>query len=668
MRYRNALVSLVIACSAALLWYCVAPSSRDRTPAPQRPFVGEPKNGDQVPVNDYIVVDQFGYRPEMKKVAVLVDPEVGWNAKDSYVPGSTLEVRRWDDGGVVHSGAPVPWNGGATQPSSGDRGAWFDFSAVTQPGAYFIFDRKNGVRSYRFEIGKDVYRDVLKAAVRMFYFNRANHAKVEPFACVKGRCWKQRADYIGPNQDREARSVKARTDASTRRDLSGGWWDAGDTNKYVTFIEVVIHQLLSAYEDNPRAFGDDYGIPESGNGLPDLIDEIKVELDWLRKMQPKDLGGGALLKVGSIDHDDPLPEESTAPRYYYPEPCSSSTITVASVFAHSALVLGQFAPLKGYADELRQRALSAWEWYRTKPKSDSCDDGTIKSGDADRSLEEQEGIAVVAAVYLYALTGEQRFQDHLRENYEKTRPFSEDRWSAYDADQGDALLFYTTLPSADPELKKKILERKKAEGSSVEIYGFRPELDLYRAYMREDSYHWGSNQPRANFGNTNYDLLQYGLVAAEQKPAVLERVAGILNSFHGVNPLRTVYLSNMSAYGAENSASEIFHSWFRDKNRRFDSARESELGPAPGYVPGGPNKAYCKDLNPSEHRCAASTLKKQPPQKAYLDFNTGWEPQSEHDKSWEITEPAIYYQSAYIKLLSKFVGDPPAARTAPHGG
>jgi hypothetical protein len=262
---------------------------------------------------------------------------------------------------------------------------------------------------------------------------------------------------------------------------------------------------------------------------------------------------------------------------------------------------------------------------------------------------------VVAAVYLFALTGEPRFQNHLQQNYTKSRPFNEDRWSAYDADQGDALLFYTTLPKADPEIEKAILERKREEAKSVEIYGFRPELDLYRAYMREDSYHWGSKQPRANFATTNYDLIQYELVPDDQKASVSERVTGILNSFHGVNPMRTVYLSNMSAYGAEKSASEIFHTWFRDKDRRFDSAQKSELGPAPGYVPGGPNKAYCKDVDPKEHKCAASTLKKQPPQKAYLDFNTGWEPKSEHDKSWEITEPAIYYQSAYIKLLSKFV-------------
>ena len=39
-------------------------------------------------------------------------------------------------------------------------------------------------------------------------------------------------------------------------------------------------------------FGDDFGIPESGNGLPDLLDEIQVELEWLKRMQPSDLDSG----------------------------------------------------------------------------------------------------------------------------------------------------------------------------------------------------------------------------------------------------------------------------------------------------------------------------------------------------------------------------------------
>jgi endoglucanase len=616
-------------------------------------FVGEPKNGNEVPENRYLVVDQFGYRPDMKKVAILVDPQVGWNASDEYVPGDTLELRRFDDGGVVMSGTPQPWRNGDTQVSSGDRGSWFDFSAVTTAGSYFIFDRKNGVRSVKFDIDKDVYRNVLKAAVRMFYFNRSNFAKAKPFACVGDKCWLQGVDYMGPGQDKEAHSVLDRDNDKTARDLSGGWWDAGDTDKYTTFTYSVMHQLLTAYEENPRPFTDDFNIPESGNGLPDVIDEIQYELDFLKKMQAADLGGGALVKVGNVDYGDPVPEESKFKRYYYPEPCSAATVTLAGVFAHAALTLSKFDRLKDYAEDLRKRALSAWAYYGSHPKSDACDDGTIKSGDADVPLSDQDARAVVAAIYLYALTGDKQLNTFIDQNRGSTRPFKEDRWSIYDAAEGDAFLFYTTLPNADPELKKTILDRKELQWKTLDFYGMKPDKDLYRAFMREDSYHWGSNNPRANFGSTNYDMVQYKLLTGAQADGARDRAAGILNSFHGVNPMQLVYLSNMSFYGAERSCNEIYHTWFRDGDKRWDSAKDSELGPAPGYVPGGPNKSYC--ATDKDHKCYRSEFRKQPAQKAYMDFNTSYEPTRDYDMSWALTEPAIYYQAAYVKLLSKFV-------------
>src|SRR5262245_55911347 len=190
---------LVLASAIALAHgACISPP-QSATPK----FSGEPANGNAVTENRYIVVDQFGYRPDMKKVAILVDPQQGWNAKDEYVPGQTLEVRRFDDGARVMSGKPQRWLAGATQANAGDRGAWFDFSELKEPGSYFIFDRTNAARSVRFEIRSDVYRDVLKAAVRTFYFNRANSAKVKPFACVREKCWLTDVHYLGPGQDKE---------------------------------------------------------------------------------------------------------------------------------------------------------------------------------------------------------------------------------------------------------------------------------------------------------------------------------------------------------------------------------------------------------------------------------------------------------------------------------
>ena len=210
----------------------------------------------------YIMIDQFGYRPNDEKVAVLVDPQEGFNADDSFEPSGTVEVRRADDDSVVFSGETIVWNSGEMQESSGDKGWWVDFSSVTEPGSYYLADPENDMRSYSFDIAEDVYKNVLVAAMRMFYYNRANVAKEEPYADPR---WADGVNYVGNGQDTEARFVEDKENAELALDLSGGWFDAGDVNKYVTFAESPVHLLLTAFEENSQAFTDDFNIPESGN-------------------------------------------------------------------------------------------------------------------------------------------------------------------------------------------------------------------------------------------------------------------------------------------------------------------------------------------------------------------------------------------------------------------
>ena len=630
----------------------VAYPAEPKGAAPVPPPAGQ---GLTVPLQRYIVVDQFGYRPSMTKVAVLVDPERGWNAADSYAPEGSFEVRRWADGSVAFTARVTPWNNGQVDVNSGDRGAWFNFTRLVEPGVYYVYDPKGQVRSHPFEIAENVYAKVLKTAQRMFYFNRANFEKKKPYACQGERCWPQRVDYMGSGQDREARSVVDRKNAKAARDLSGGWWDAGDTNKYVTFSNEAVHALLTAYQEHPEAFTDDFGIPESGNGVPDLIDEVLVELNWLKKMQPADLEGGALLKVGNVEHGDPLPEESAFPRFYYPAPCSSATIVLASELAHGAVVLRSLPSARDDAHDLVERAERAWEHYHGHPKSDACDDGTIKSGDADKPLDEQNQIAVTAAVYLYDLTAKPSYGEYINEHYTSTEPFKSDQWSVYRHSQGDALLHYSRLKHADGSTANAIAKRKQSQSDGIDIYRLRPQFDLYRAFMRPGTFHWGSNIQRASVGNTNFDLVAYKLAKTpDDVQSFVDRAAGMLHSFHGVNPMQLVYLTNMYAVGGDACADEAYHHWFRDKHPKWDNARSSELGPAPGYVTGGPNKQFCQG-QPEQYACTRSPVRDQPPAKAYVDVNTSDDEKDPYAKSWELTEPSIHNQATYVRLLSKFV-------------
>ncbi len=593
-----------------------------------------------IPFNPHLVVDQFGYRPADRKVAVIRDPRIGYDSADHFTPGASYQVRRAEDGSVAYTGAPVPWRDGSVDAGSGDAGWWFDFSDLKDDGTYFIYDEQRKARSATFRIAQQVYAPILKAAMRTFYYQRSGFAKRAPSA---EDCWTDDVAFLGPGQDLEARDVTDRRNAAKARNLFGGWFDAGDTNKYVTFASAPVHQLLAAYEENPPAFTDEFGIPESGNGIPDLLDEVKWETDWLKRMQYAD--GSVALKVGTLEPTAGVkPSLDRNARYYIPS-CSSATIAAAGMFAHAALRFGAFAPLEQERAELGERAVRAWKQFQASPRQTACDNGEVKAGDADWDETDQNAEAVVAAVYLFALTGGKEYDDYVKAHYRETRPYRDSGWSRYNPHQGEALLFHARQSGVDQATAAAIVADKSADigAAGNRIYGLRPDDDLYRAYLNDGQYHWGSNNVRANYANTNLDAAR--LVEGELATPYVERAEEILHYFHGVNPFAMVYLSNMYRYGATRSANEIYHSWF-SQGTRWDSAVASQCGPAPGFVPGGPNVNAVADGVPASLAPPAG----QPRQKSYRDWNTPWP-----DSSWAITEPAIYYEASYIRMLSWFV-------------
>jgi hypothetical protein len=584
----------------------------------------------------FIHVDQFGYLPDAMKVAVFSDPQEGYNNHLSYEPSAEIQVRN-AEGELVYTAAPQAWNAGAVHSQSGDRGWWFDFSVVNEPGTYYIYDPVQEAQSAAFQIDEGVYYPVLKAAGRMFYYNRCNAAKPQAYA---GQ-WTDGVSFLNPLQDANCRYIGAPGNASLEKDLSGGWFDAGDYNKYVTFASSAVHNLLSAYEENPQAFGDDWNIPESGNGIPDLIDEIKWELDWLLKMVNED--GSVTIKMGSQNHSENAaspPSQNTDPRFYGPT-CSSASIAAAGMLAHAYFLFNTFPELEPYASELLDRAALCFAYSMPFAEQGTfetdCDDLSIVAGDADRSAEDQTAEFVLAAVYLLQATGDMAYGDWISTYAPGLEQIASGFWGPYNVPLSDALIRYSKLPDADQAIAGQIEESLEADVNNNYngYYGFST-LDLYRAYMPDWSYHWGSNFAKASYANLNYLVSQSGVVA-ETGP-LLEYLQEGLHYFHGVNPQSRVYLSNMYPFGAEHSVNEMYHLWFADGSI-YDHAQDSPLGPAPGYVVGGPNASFSiPSISPPGD---------QPVQKSYLDFNTSW-PQN----SWEITEPAIYYQATYLRLLA----------------
>ena len=216
---------------------------------------------------------------------------------------------------------------------------------------------------------------------------------------------------------------------------------------------------------------------------------------------------------------------------------------------------------------------------------------------------------------------------------------SEPTWSPYDAGAGEALAEYTTFKRADPALVAKIKAQLKRSAATA-AWAPAPTADLYRAWMVPTSYHWGSNFVRASYGLSSMVAAKYGGLDAATKARLKVRAADMLHSFHGVNPLNVVYLSNMGKLGAENSIRSIYH-------ERYNVNTPFAYNPPPGYVVGGPNQSYSGKA--AEGTPSVEWIKSQPRAKAYADFNRVW-PES----SWELSENAIYYQAMYVRLIAEF--------------
>jgi hypothetical protein len=320
------------------------------------------------------------------------------------------------------------------------------------------------------------------------------------------------------------------------------------------------------------------------------------------------------------------------------------------MFAHAAHAMKNIPGLAAYSADLVTRAEKAWDWYiaRRSNRDTEADTQEIKAGDADLSLEDQDEEEVVAAVYLYAATGRALYNDRIRDHYTVCRPWDDSWWGVWENWQGEAMMFYTTLAGAHGSVRDAVLAKRADEASWGELYRFDESQDLYRAYL--PIYTWGSNQTVCDLGETVWELVEHGIDRANEGRH-RERCLGLLHYLHGVNPQGIVYLSNMYEHGAERSANRIFHTWFKP-GTRWSDARTGD-GPAPGYLAGGPNQYHTGDLVVAG---TTSLIRDQPPQKAYSDENSGF-------GIWEITEPAIYYQAAYIQLLSNFVRPAAVTRT-----
>ena len=602
----------------------------------------------------FIMVDQFGYPTNGRKVAVLRRPMAGYDANgDTFWP-QYLSVVNSVTGATVTGWWPAEWNNGATDASSGDRVWYYDFSAVTTPGTYEIVDTA-GQRSARFEIRDNPYRNVLIQAVRMFYYQRIGQAKS---ASNAGLNWADGASNMGPGQDTQARRFLDPNNAATARDVYGGWADAGDYNKYTGAAAGYAQELMDAYQQYPNVFTDDFNIPESYNGIPDILDEAIWGLDWLKRMQNAD---GSVLSVVGVGGASP-PSASTAPSYYG-DVNTSATLAAAAAFAEGAKVLGGLnnASLNGYVTDLLARAKNAWNWAQANPNvlfyNNDASHGTagLAVGQNETDDNGRASLRLQAAIKLFAATGDATYRSYVDAHYTEAKMFKNWDLSAFSAQNARPLLYYASLPNATASVASDIRTRYLDLWGGANYGGWArvdAQTDPYRAYI--SGYTWASNAVKANAGALFAEEGYYG-ISRHTADQVNNAAIDYLHYLHGVNPLGKVYLTNMYSFGAENAVNQIWHTWFFD-GTPWDDAKKSAYGPAPGYLVGGPAGSQyswdggCPGVSSKCGSAPPAPPYGQPDQKSYLDFNDGWPL-----NSWSVSEPSNGYQTAYIRLLARFV-------------
>ncbi|HTL83391.1 MAG TPA: glycoside hydrolase family 9 protein [Bacteroidia bacterium] len=602
----------------------------------------------QATFTSQIRIDQVGYRTTDKKMAVVSDPQVGFNASVSYTPSSTLEVHVYSSNALVYSGPCAAWNGGATNTQSGDKAWWFDFSSVTAPGEYVIYDPANGVESFPFHISDDVYDNALRCALRTYYFQRCGIAKQMPYSGNAN--YTDVVCHHGALQDLDCRAVTNPV-AGTSKDLSGGWHDAGDYNKYVNFTLATMNYLMDAYEQNPTAFDDANNIPESGNGVPDILDEAKWELDWLLKMQLSD--GSELMKVSTAGFTGGTPPSTETAQRFYGAAQSSSTRTAACVFAHAAIVFKAqpSALMQAYGDTLLAHALLAWTWLQNNPGYSNYTNSGFSSANPEVSHYDQDATSFSAAVYLYAATNNTTYRTFVDANYTNLQPYQWTYWYPFESVYQNAMLYYTTTPGASPGTVNAIRNNcaNSVTNNNVDLLpAYLANTDPYLAYMKDQDYVWNNNQFKAETGSIYANMNRYNIYAASAAD-FRDASLGYLHYFHGVNVFGSCFLSNANAFGGDRFTMQIYHGWFGD-GTIYDSTA-NYLGPPPGYLVCGVDYYFAPDAAYTGPPIAPPM--NQPVQKSYKDWNTSWP-----ENSWQCSEVGIYTEAAYIKLLSTYCNAP----------
>jgi hypothetical protein len=362
-------------------------------------------------VTGSIQANQVGYAPHARKLAFAGN----WLGSAGPLPLSstgeplTFEVIDAASGRTAFSGRAEriaerdPWSGNGV--------LLLDFSELRQPGRYHIALPGLGV-SDGFRIAADVYEPLYRGVFRLFFHSR-NGMAISARHADPGYA-RPRGGVPAALDGRLHASVRdsklgCGDDGCGQRRVSGGWFDAGDYGQYVPNAAPVWFNVGAALDLAPSRFRDgDLDIPESGNGIPDVLDELDWGMRWMLTMQDAD--GGVHFRIASQRWDDSLPHRVTAVRLIG-ERTSHATASFAAAAAIHARLMAPHRPAR--AKQVRAAAVAAWDFLEQHPQWPAegeryrNPEGMHAGEYADASATDNR---LWAAAELLRSTGEDRFR------------------------------------------------------------------------------------------------------------------------------------------------------------------------------------------------------------------------------------------------------------------
>ncbi|MBH1940892.1 glycoside hydrolase family 9 protein [Mobilitalea sibirica] len=524
-----------------------------------------------------ININQVGYRTNDTKIAIFRDSSLD----------TSFDVVDVATGNVVFTGDVV---GSIETESAGETVAHGDFTSITKPGTYKITAANSG-ESYEFVIADNIYDDVFADTVKMLYLQRCGIELTEEHAdtFAHAACHVQKATIYGTTET---------------KDVSGGWHDAGDYGRYVVPGAKAVADLLLAYEDYNEVFNDSVGIPESGNGIPDVLDEARYELEWMFKMQD-DQSGGVYHKVTGLKFAGTvMPEEVTDDLYIMPI-SNCATGDYAAVMAMAARVYKQYD--EAFAKECLTAAIKALNYLENNLE----DGGFVNPSDVTTGeYPDTEDIDEYfwALSELYKTTGDTSYEEKLS-LLDLNSLENGLGWQTVDL---YGYYAYLTADKQNPELSNRFMEKFKSYLVTIEK---NIEEDGYYSSMGK-VYPWGSNMTLANNG----EVLLMANKILEDNDSYYELAKKQLDYLLGANSTSYCFVTGYGTLTPENT-----------HHRPSQSLGITMVG----MLVGGANSNL-------EDPYAQNVLDGKPAAKCYVD----------NEQSYSCNEVTVYWNSPLVYLMA----------------